>query len=871
MQPSQYDFYIASRLSNVPSWSNKRRPDLTTGGFSDGTSSDLYIADVPLEGSNFLFLDCTIVTPIHAILFYTADKAYIGYNMLSDVCNICFRVPEEAAFFSVFVNQEYQDAATLVASSAKPLFIYASQKITPNYKRLTKKYSQEEDAVFFREKLEGSITLKGQDYDLLKNATLSDRFILLIERDASLYYKGFFGITDCMVNRSYRAITLQKTTPSDGYIKVLEGLDKTFDLLKLAPAITSVRLFKRPVIQLYLAGAPTVTNYISGTYWEQEVSELILDSNALINTYHFSNVKTYYELYMKGPYILPGDYSTIILESDPQIVVSDIPALGGTLTVGQVLWEYKVSNKEIWRLKVSYIEGYIGFKAVLGLYDDTDEDYGILLESEESSFNMPDKVYSLFNFLRYWQDTSSINYPKFYELGGRYIGEALIFSQNIYRRILVDKSIKSVEDSTGVKDTYEIANTDFAVVGQNYNRVIGLPGGLYFASSATQEEPTRYGVNSVGEYFIDTFIPESQGDISKQRLIPISRTGWSNVSIWTTLTDLYSDAAGDSLLQKASKSYILTHAYSLENVLRALLKEIDPSIDTSVIASTFFSDYPARIFLAPKSNVLKAEYDQPAQKAEITLKQLFNMIATCFNCYWRINSQNQLELEQKNDFYTQTVEPDWPGAGQDQFNKKPVLYGQMEQTYDLSGLYSRLELSWSEGSTELFGPLYIDAIGEYAQGSEVKKLDPGNFAADIDYMLANPAAFSEEGFALIGATKVDNVWQVAVYETEYYTESLKQFKASVQNHYMSWPYLFRSNYLTECPTPVLSYPLNYSKKIYAFGLTPVARQSIVFPSYSDPNMEHLIKTELGTARPISSEIDIDTRQCKLELELLRDE
>lgn len=50
-------------------------------------------------------------------------------------------------------------------------------------------------------------------------------------------------------------------------------------------------------------------------------------------------------------------------------------------------------------------------------------------------------------------------------------------------------------------------------------------------------------------------------------------------------------------------------------------------------------------FIAPKSNVLKGNYDQAAQKAEITFEQVMNMLRDCFRCYWYIDSNNHLRIE----------------------------------------------------------------------------------------------------------------------------------------------------------------------------------------------------------------------------------
>jgi len=50
------------------------------------------------------------------------------------------------------------------------------------------------------------------------------------------------------------------------------------------------------------------------------------------------------------------------------------------------------------------------------------------------------------------------------------------------------------------------------------------------------------------------------------------------------------------------------------------------------------------LFISQKSNILSGNYDNPAQKAPITLKDLTNMLRDCFRCFWYIEN-NKFKIE----------------------------------------------------------------------------------------------------------------------------------------------------------------------------------------------------------------------------------
>lgn len=64
--------------------------------------------------------------------------------------------------------------------------------------------------------------------------------------------------TDCEWNDDDKKCTVQPDA-LDEYNDVLAGLDKEYNLIPLAPAITRMTLQKRPLIQVYLPGDSVVS------------------------------------------------------------------------------------------------------------------------------------------------------------------------------------------------------------------------------------------------------------------------------------------------------------------------------------------------------------------------------------------------------------------------------------------------------------------------------------------------------------------------------------------------------------------------------------------------------------------------------------
>lgn len=187
------------------------------------------------------------------------------------------------------------------------------------------------------------------------------------------------------------------------------------------------------------------------------------------------------------------------------------------------------------------------------------------------------------------------------------------FVYHIYRRLLCD--VDTVEDSEGIKNTYDLPSDDFVTDNRNYKKCIGLTGGMFFCTSRAVDEPTRYGLNDYNQYFTNEFIPGSTGI---GRPLPISRNSWANASLWYVYDSYYS-----LFEQRLRKQYTLRDSYSIAATIKALLKEIDPTLQHEATAeySRFLYDTTVPMSMArfyvhitQKQIYLKVNMTSPLKK-----------------------------------------------------------------------------------------------------------------------------------------------------------------------------------------------------------------------------------------------------------------
>lgn len=716
MVPPKYNFYIG-KADEYSVYLNRNTAIDNSGNYDYEATSDKYASNkVALQTNKLIFFNLISVNSYNAIFFYDKDQNFISYKSLTSTNNTVIIPPTRAKYFAVrFTTVDANFAAKRTTS-----FIYFTEKVEPHYKDLNKKYAKESGQEFFRISLDGKINLFGDAYEIVKQSSLESQLIFIIEKYNRKsgkyleYYKGEFNKTDCKFDYDKKKCEL-KTTAIDEYNEVMNKYDNTYDLIKLAPEITRIDLHKRSLMQVYVRGANSITNFFGGTYWEDDVNSAIDSHDDLINKYYFAYIKAGNEFYVKH---------------------AGIEAVNGVYAGTNGYWSQ-------WNGYTCYM-GTETPMMYANIYIKRNSDNTILYKSEKQYI--------------------------FTEEGNCYIGREDIvmvnvnnssdkftiespFVYHIYRRLLCD--VDTVEDSEGVKNTYNLPSDDFVTDNRNYKKCIGLRGGMFFCTSRAVDEPTKYGLNDYNQYFTNQFIPSSAGI---GRALPISKNSWVNASLWYVYDSFY-----EYFEERLRKQYTLKDSYSIGAAIKAILKKIDPTISHEPTAEysqfLYGNDNPLGldkfyVYITQKTNILKGNYDQPAQKAETSLEELMKMLRDCFRCYWYIED-NKFKIEHIYFFMNggsyssqSSYQLDFT-ALTDQFNKKLSSYFQSEVEFEKSDLNQRYEFGWMDDVTDLFGGVAIDVKSQYIQKDKTEEINIGQFSSDVDFMLFNPSNFSDDGFALL--------------------------------------------------------------------------------------------------------------------------
>jgi len=580
-------------------------------------------------------------------------------------------------------------------------------------------YEQESGRRFFRGKFNGKITFVGDDFVRITAAAFDAEFGLevLISYDAgntwASYWTGQFWKTDCDFNEDDKTAIVTPTL-KDRYNDVLAGLDKEYNLVDLKPEINPIKYDKRPLLQVYVKGTSTVGCFLSNMWWEQEC-DAINDGDALRDTYHFVLNKRFVlvDISQAGTPALPNFFAGEgLLSSQTFDVTKD--GFRFVFTVGNpsVCTIIRVSDGvTLWR---NTNITFTGFPVSFTLQPVSGTDATGTVD-----------VYV---------------HPPY----------------DIFARFLTD-----YEDGT-----YEVPINDIVPNNRNYKRVIPkYMAYSFFCSDRLVSTPTEYGIYQIGKYY-------ARPDDVESGYIPIARSVWSEISFWFLPISSYN-------IEEVSlrKNAILKDAYPLWSVISVLLGKVAPGIThegTSAYSEFLYSTtnplvsyLTQELFITQKSNIINSGYDQPAQKAPITLKYVLDMLEKCFRCYWFIDGQNRFRIEHVAWFMRGgTYDGQAPAVGIDLTteiitrNGKPWAYARNQYKFDKPEMASRYQFGWMDDVTTPFEGRPIDIVSKYVNPDNIDEISVQQFTSDIDYILLNPSEISKDGFVLLGATQksfVDNL------------------------------------------------------------------------------------------------------------------
>lgn len=784
------------------------------------------------------------------------------------------KLEESAQYFTL----SFQGASYTFLEECSCFFGY---QCVPHYKKLALKYSREASQIFFRKALDGKITLHREDFQFVAQSGLEDKLLFNMYREGQLISANWFNKTDCKIDQARGTIEL-KFFPEDRYTKILDAYENTFDLIRCAPALSKLQLTKRMAYQIYQAGGDTITSYFAGTYYEDKVQEVIDSESALQNKFYFTKLRNFTEATLSGfsvdslntvfiingastkwaGRLTGGEYGPAIIRLEKKSekgATRAVPTNIGNPADG-IQYLPRLSDGE--KIALEKVEGslyvalYDTYQIIISVYDGM---YDIYTSTSNYADDKNGQDFSLSGLAEQkYQMATSVASPSSFYLSD------FLYSRSIWARCLADVDTYT-SSSGGTISLYDIPADDFAISRGNYKKCIGLSDLTLWQSDIVQATPTKYGIDDFGNYFTSNFLP-TQATLEKP--MPVARSNWGNTSTWVTESEGYK-----KFEQSMRKQYTLKDAYTVADVIKALLLKIDSSLsfEASAEYSSFLYATPGSYglplgysaYITPKSNVLKGDYDQAARKAELTFKELMDMLRDCFRCYWFVDEQNRFRVEHISYFTSQSSQLDLTNE-LDKFTKKNILFAQSEITFDKKDLPGRYEFNWMDDATDLFGNFTLDVNSRYVQKDKHEEIIASKFSSDVDFMMLFPEKFSEDGFALIIAEASTGVVPIVQKNNLKDDEFKYPYDAEIQNYYASWLHLI-NYYMKDMPARNISYTSLAEGSLVVEQLKRSMTNEVVCPGGFSLDISIPITTSFGPGTIEELEINVDTEQASITL------
>lgn len=693
--------------------------------------------------------------------------------------------------------------------------------------------SREENQIFKREKIEGTFKFVGNEFDLIYQCSIFTKFTLEIYREDVYVGSADFIRTDCEFNLDDKICSVKLTT-KDIYEKILNGYDNKYNLVKLAPQRESVTMTKRAILQFYVRGENVVTNVVGGVHYEQSCKE-VYDAGKLRDTYHF------------GGY-LPLSYIKInkVIDVTAPFDVFGQYFIDNSIAGGAVIM-YVNSTNSRYKIQLTYLFS----EWVLLLIDST-----------------TDKTLASSGVPNVQSGSQAITFVKTGSSGGDYASGIYNSDGDLYCRLLLPKQFDNSFQRSMDNDITEYDSNYPYVGGVSLDKFAPKMKMVVDKSNA----PTEWGIDSEGTYFV---YPTLNADQQKKGSspIPIGQSHWERMSSW-----LLSDDDVNDLVDDFDTTFILKDSYPIWSAIAVLLKEIDDAISfegtqdysmflyqSGTSQHIFSYDFPScrnALHITPISNLKKTFYEQAAQKGEISLKQILDMLRNVYNCYWFIDSAKRLRIEhivyfKNGNSYTTEM----PTPTIDVTNKKNLPtreswgFAQNSVEYETGKCPARYEFKWGNDCTYPFLGEPIDVKDIYLDASRKESVGIDNFLADIDYIVSNPAGVSDDLFAVFEVNKASK--EVDILDVRLNDASPKY---KIQNPYLSMIVAERFYY----PFDLSGWKASAGKyELDVYKTKGIKKQTLSCPlTLAEMRSIGIIRTELGNGTIDKLEAEINTLYAK---------
>ncbi len=392
----------------------------------------------------------------------------------------------------------------------------------------------------------------------------------------------------------------------------------------------------------------------------------------------------------------------------------------------------------------------------------------------------------------------------------------------------------------------------------NYRYVIGYAIDTCYITTNYSVQPTEYGLNNVGSYFT------TPGSVFGDKFYPVAKDRWITASIWFRFSYY------DWLIEPEWRNtYVLRDAFELSSVIDRLLKQISPDYYFDESNSIFLygegslkgNNY--RLYITPKTNITKSNYSQAAQKAELSLKQILDMLWGVYGCKWHME-ENALHIE--HIFFYKSGRTYYPVGGVSldlreethARHYKPYTFQKNSYSYDKLATPETIRFTYTDSVTDAFIGKPIKILSTFVQPGKIEEVNVSVFNPDLDYMLLNPAEVSNDGFALLTAEAVQSGYKVP------YTEiAIDDIIYRTQNGNLSYFKLIPRYHIYDLPGHKIN--INGSQFLGPVRLKRLKKQSLWISYPSDLTPYGLIQTNEGLGFIEKMEINLTSRRVDLSL------
>lgn len=613
----------------------------------------------------------------------------------------------------------------------------------PLYTDLSVEYSREREEMAFGETLSGKLKFIDTDFDWIMAQDRGADILVHVAR-GDMVFLGKFVITDCELDYDGRKIEVELEA-DDAYSWLKAHWDDEYNLVGLAPKRDIVEYRRRGCWQYYRQGDKKLTAIVGGDYFEMDATQTASYAD-LTDKYFFNLIDA--EASIKV--VMPTDINAW------KVSHMDIIEANGKVFKGLASGYLTCADLDGFRLKVTL--GSLAGDKKSGIQN-------VALEYKNASGAWI--VANLGTRVPAYDPQLGITYS--YGISGGhadtvfyYGGEEELYFTGMFARV--------VHNSETFTPKYNLPDDDIVARTLNY-RYVSIPSASMvhlYANDEYSGEPTEWGLapDNVNYYTKPVF---SAVTGITYPLYPVGKTTWGEYSWWTGFdfnSGIFDYVWWDTVALK--------DAYPLDSVLSVLLGAVFKESGLSV---TFAADEahsvflygaqgavenPPHLYITPKSNVLTSNYSQAAQKGNITIGQVLEMLRDTLRCMWHLErdaSTGAYALRLEHVYWYMNGASYTGGTGYDIRNAKDARtgknwdYGTHRYSFDVAELYRRYEFGWQDECTDWFEGDSLNCLAKYVNAENVNKVQVKMFATDLDMMLLSPEEFSKDGFALLGASQ----------------------------------------------------------------------------------------------------------------------